>query len=283
MSSARHAKAGTLEAYSAGTGSTLMGALKLVSRLVPKQLNDELALAKAELKRKGMALGIASAIFAVALVFLALLVVALIVAGIMGLATVMPAWLAALLVAALFLVLLLIAGLVGYLRLKKALPLKPEQALTGMRYDVAIAKEGGKFNVSTMVAKPISNAEAKAKKAEKVAKAKRAKAQKEAKAVQNGPAPSEHDLSARTAARREHLLALRATIIARADIRKDARVLWQNAKITADDAAADTRHKFAELSGTTAVETAKERWFPAGVFMVSTTVLVVLLRKLIRK
>ncbi len=283
MSSARHAKTGPLEVHSAGSGSTLMGALKLASRLIPKQLNDEISLAKAELKRKGIALGIASAFFAVALVFLALLVVALIVAGIMGLATIMPAWLAALLVAAFFLLVFLITGLIGALRLKKALPLKPEQAITGVRYDVGIVKEGSKFNTSTLVAKPLTKAEIKAKKAEKIAKAKRAKAEKEAKAAQNGPAPTEHELNQRTAARREHLLGLRATIMAHADVRKDARILAQKAKAAADGGAQDARRRLAELSGTAAARAARERWVPVGAFVMSATMLVIFLRKLIRK
>ncbi|MDQ6739623.1 MAG: phage holin family protein [Actinomycetota bacterium] len=283
MSSARHAKAGPLEVHSAGSGSTLMGALKMASRLVPKQLNDEISLAKAELKRKGIALGIASAFFAVALIFLALLVVALVVAAIMGLATIMPAWLAALLVGAFFLIVLLIAGLIGALRLKKALPLKPEQAITGLRYDVGVVKEGAKFNTSTLVAKPLTKAEAKAKKAEKTAKSKRAKAEKEAKAALNGPAPTEHELSQRTAARREHLLGLRATIMAHADVRKDARTLIHKAKITADDAARDARRGLADLSGSAAAQTARDRWVPVGVFLVSVTILLIFLRKLIRK
>ena len=74
--------------------------LKLLFRLAPRQLNDEIAFAKIELKRKGIQVGVAAAFFAVALVFLLFLVVGLIVAAIMGLATIMPAWLAALLVSA---------------------------------------------------------------------------------------------------------------------------------------------------------------------------------------
>ena len=87
--------------------------LKLLFRLAPRQLNDEIALAKVEIKRKGIQLGVAAAFFAVALVFVAFLVVGLIVAAIMGLATIMPAWLAALLVCAAFLLIALVGGLMG--------------------------------------------------------------------------------------------------------------------------------------------------------------------------
>ena len=78
--------------------SALPRTLKLIFKLAPRQLNDEIALAKVELKRKGIEVGVAAAFLAVALVFVAFLVVGLIVAAIMGLATIMPAWLAALLV-----------------------------------------------------------------------------------------------------------------------------------------------------------------------------------------
>ena len=93
--------------------SALPKTLKLIFKLAPRQLNDEIAFAKVELKRKGIQVGIAAAFFAVALVFVAFLVIGLIVAAIMGLATIMPAWLAALLVCAVFLLIALIAGLIG--------------------------------------------------------------------------------------------------------------------------------------------------------------------------
>ncbi len=93
--------------------------LKLLFRLAPRQLNDEIAFAKIELKRKGIQVGVAAAFFAVALVFLLFLVVGLIVAAIMGLATIMPAWLAALLVSAAFLLIALIGGLIGARKSKR--------------------------------------------------------------------------------------------------------------------------------------------------------------------
>ncbi|GAA3297386.1 hypothetical protein GCM10017708_39000 [Arthrobacter citreus] len=75
-----------------------------MARLTPRQLNDEFALATAEMKQKGVKAGMAAAFMVVALLFAAALAIALIVAAILGLGTVMPGWLAALLVALLFLV-----------------------------------------------------------------------------------------------------------------------------------------------------------------------------------
>ena len=77
--------------------SALPRTLKLIAKLAPRQLNDEIALAKVEIKRKGKQVGVAAAFVGVAAVFVAFLVIGLIVAAIMGLATIMPAWLAALL------------------------------------------------------------------------------------------------------------------------------------------------------------------------------------------
>src|SRR5437867_10085671 len=95
--------------------------LKLVAGLAPRQLNDEINLAKAELKHKGVRLGVAGAAFGVAVVFLSFLVVALIVAAILGLATVMPGWLAALIVGGVFLLIVAIGALIGIAKFKQAL------------------------------------------------------------------------------------------------------------------------------------------------------------------
>src|SRR4051812_37843931 len=120
--------------HSGGTGSRLRilalpKTLKTIFKLAPRQLNDEIALAKAEIKRKGTQLGVAGAFFAVALVFAALLVIGLMVAAIMGLATIMPAWLAALLVCAVCLVIAAIGALIGMKKFKAVMPLVPEDTL----------------------------------------------------------------------------------------------------------------------------------------------------------
>jgi uncharacterized membrane protein YqjE len=152
--------------------------LRLAIKLVPRQLNDEIALAKIEAKRKGKQLGVAGAFFGVAAVFLALLVTGLIVAAIMGLATIMPAWLAALLVSAVFLLIALIGGLIGLRKFKQAMPLIPEDTVRGLKHDLGIAKEGSDFDAAVLDPNsPQAKAAAEAKAAEKA----REKADKEAK------------------------------------------------------------------------------------------------------
>lgn len=278
MSNARHAKAGPMQSSSAIGNSSLVGAVKLFSRLAPKQLNDEISLAKAELKRKGIALGVAAAILLVALVFLAFLVVGLIVAAIMGLATLMPAWLAALLISAAFLVIALVAALIGKMKLSKVMPLKPEHAILGLRRDVGMLREGRNFDPATLRAEPLSHAEAKARKAQK---AEKAKAAREAKAAQQGPAPTEDQLQTRLGDRRQHLLALRMALMERLAVKKQAKALLASAVKSGRNAIGGSRTGgTGSQQGGNMVSAAKERWLPLTVLAVSAATLVLLLRKL---
>ncbi len=284
MSSARYAKTGLRGRGTAADDPSLLDTVKVTIRLVLKQLNDEISLAKVELKHKGIQLGVAAAFMFVALVFLSFVVTALIVAAIMALALVMPAWLAALLVAAFFLLVVLILGLVGALRLKKAMPLKPQAALIGLQHDVGIAKEGSDFDVRTLTVKPAGRAEAKAAKAAKAVKAEQARAAKEAKAAEQGPAPTEAQLLARTADRRQHLLTLRAELVSRADVKRQARTFMSTVRGTARHAAGNVRGRL-EASGANAEEvlgSARERWLPLTVLAVSAAALLVFLRRLLK-
>ena len=123
--------AGSDQGRSAETGSApIADVVKVFGKLLPRQLQDELALLKLELKDKGVSLGKGAALLGAALAFGALLVIALVVAAIAGLATVMPLWLSALIVAAFFLVVLAILGLIGFLQIKKAMPINPVQTLS---------------------------------------------------------------------------------------------------------------------------------------------------------
>ncbi|WP_258933764.1 phage holin family protein [Nesterenkonia pannonica] len=109
---------------------------KLLLRLGPKQINDEIGLALAQMKAKGVAAGVAAALMVIGLVFVAFLVVALIVAAIAGLSLIFQMWAAALIVGGAFLLIALIFVLVGLAKLKAAMPLKPEDAIRGFRLDL---------------------------------------------------------------------------------------------------------------------------------------------------
>jgi uncharacterized membrane protein YqjE len=121
----------------ASTGELVKQAAEQISRLV----RDELALAKAEMTEKGKRAGLGVGLFGGVGVVAAYGLGALLVAVVLGLAEVMPAWLAALIVAVL---LFAIAGglaLAGRAELKKAAPPMPEEAVRSVKADIDEVKE----------------------------------------------------------------------------------------------------------------------------------------------
>jgi uncharacterized membrane protein YqjE len=273
--------------------SALPRTLKLIFKLVPRQLNDEIALAKIEIKRKGIQLGVAAAFFAVALVFVAFLVTGLIVAAIMGLATIMPAWLAALLVCGVFLVIALIVALVGYRKFKKVMPLVPEDTLRGLKYDLGIAKEGSAFDAAVLDPDSAQYKAAKAAKAEAAAQEKAAKA---AAQPDFGPPPSESELRRRLDQRRTHLTGVRDELDAELDVKPQAQALLAAAQVRLQDGKEQLSGKVAGFRSTAAgkakaagtaspagiAEKLSQRWKPLAVLTASTAALVYLLRRLVK-
>lgn len=264
--------------------------LKLVAGLVPRQLNDEIGLAKAELMHKGKRLGVAGASFGVAVVFLSFLVVALIVAAILGLATIMPGWLAALIVGGVFLVILAIGALIGMAKFKQAMPLVPEHAIRGLKHDLGILKEGSDFDVTVL---DPNSPKAKAIKAAKEAKAAKAKAEKAARQAREdvivgkaGHPPTEAELRERLVKRRTHLTELRDDLGIQLDVKTQGRNLAQDAARLLDSSKA---YVAANASAARArlpqdlPERLTARWKDLAAFAASVTVVVVALRKLLRK
>ena len=281
--------------------SALPRTLKLIFKLAPRQLNDEIALAKVELKRKGIAVGVAAAFLAVALAFVAFLVVGLIVAAIMGLATIMPAWLAALLVCGVFLVIAAIAGLVGVGKFKKAMPLVPEDTIRGIKYDLGIAKEGSAFDPAVLDPESDVYKAAKAAKAEAAAKAKAEKEAKKAAEPDFGPPPTEAELRRRVDQRRTHLTGVRDELNEELDVKTQAQALLAAAQVKLQDgkeqlsdkvadlrsAAARTANRPATPAGATGEGTGvagqlSQRWKPLVALTASAAALVFLLRKFIK-
>ena len=287
--------------HSGGTNSglrisALPESLKTIFKLAPRQLNDEIALAKAEIKRKGGQLGVAGAFFAVALVFVALLVIGLVVAAIMGLATIMPAWLAALLVCGLCLIIAAIGALIGLRKFKALMPLVPEETLRGLKHDLGIAKEGSAFDASVL---DPNSEQYKAAKAAKEAAAAKAKAEKEAKAAAKpdlGPAPTEAELLRRLDQRRTHLTEVRDNLGRELDVKTQAQGLLaatqarlQDGKEQLGDKIAGFRSSARSSSGspTSADEQGfaakiQQRWKPLAVLAASGAALAVLVRRLMK-
>jgi uncharacterized membrane protein YqjE len=281
--------------------SALPKTIRLVSRLVPRQLNDEIALAKVELKRKGKQLGFAAAFSVAALVFLAFLVTGLIVAAIMGLATVMPAWLAALLVSAVFLLIALIVGLIGYSRFKKAMPLAPQDSIRGIKHDLGIVKEGSDFDPAVLDPASEKARAAKAAKEEAAARAKAEKAAKAANEPDESAVVSESQLRTRLDKRRRHLTGVRDELGEELDVKPQVQSLLAGAQdrlkdgrdiITEKAAVVGTSARSlqskvnlpsaASLSSAVSGTELEARWKPLTALAASTTVMLVLLRKLFK-
>ncbi len=248
--------------------SSLVGLAKVMARLTPRQLTDELGLATAEMKQKGIKAGIAAAFLVIAVLFIAGLAVALVVAAILGLATVMPGWLAALLVALLFLIIAAIGGLIGYSRFKKTLPLLPEEAIYGLRYDLGVLKEGRSFDPATLEKKP---AEPKDKNKDK-----------DKKKDDDAPKPATpEELRTRTRQRREHMAAVRDGLGEKVDVKEQIREL--KARRAAQHRADSNGEGAAPSSSEEILALIKERWQPLTVLAASLLAMVIMMRRLSQK
>lgn len=262
------------------TGSlSLFGLVKLLARLTPRQVSDEVSIAVAQMKQKGIKAGIAAAFLVVALVFVLFFAVALVVAAIMGLAEIMPAWLAALLVAAFFLVVGSILALIGVSRLKKQLPLIPEDAIRGIRYDLGVLKEGRSFDPATLdVKKPKNEKDGKHRKDDE-------KDTKDTKPKE--PTPSYEELRGRSGERRTHIAEARDSLGARVDI---ASRLGKGRHRSPQSGAASDGSKGDGAVAAVAVRrdvphntSLADRWKPLSVLAASVAALLVLLRRLLSR
>lgn len=276
--------------------TTLKGQVSGLSRLIPNQLADEARIAANVLKSKGISVGVAAGAGILALALLGLTLIALVVALVMGIGTVIAPWLAALLVAAGFLVLAVVLGLFAFLKVKKAMPLLPEEAIRGFRHDLGVVKEGSAFDVSTLD-EPRTSKKKDEQDAEQAG-------DKEPKA----PKPSHNELIIRTRERREEIALHRDGLGQKLEVPlhlgekiSDA---GQAAGEAVSKAAGQARHladtasekvtegmerateKLASLSGLegeNAKEALRERWRPLAIMAGSMAMFVVFLRKLLRK
>lgn len=258
--------AGSEQGRSADTGTApIQDVVKVFGKLLPRQIQDELAMAKLELKDKGVNVGKGAAFLGGALVFLLLLVIALVGAAIAGLAVLMPTWLAALIVAAVFLVIMAVLGLLGYLQIKKAMPLNAVQTVRGLKYDLGVVKEGSAYTEARVRRE---EAEAKEQKEEE----KRRKADESA---QQPPAPTEAQLRQRLSVRRERLKELRDDVEQRKDrVQSTAQGFVGRTRSTASSV---------DLKRVASDEVVTERVAPLSVAVAAGSAFLVLLAKLIRR
>lgn len=278
------------------TPTTLKGQVSGLSHLIPNQLADEARIAVNVLKSKGISVGIAAGAGIVALALLGFMVIALVVALIMGIGTVIEPWLAALLVAAGFLVLALILAAFAVFKIKKTMPLLPQEAIRGIRHDLGVVKDGSAFDVATLDEQKPSKKDA-AKDAKK-------DDDHEAKAEK----PTHNELIIRTRERREEIALHRDGLGQKLDVplhlgekfsdagqaaggavtkaAGQARHLADTASGKLSDGVERATGKFASLSGLegeNATEALRERWRPLAIMAGSVTMFFVFLRKLLRK
>src|SRR5262245_5055051 len=104
-------------------------------------VRDELKLAQLELATKGKRAGMGVGLFGAACVVALYGVAAFVTGAIIGLATVVPAWLAALLVGIALLVVAGIVALAGRSQVKKATPPIPSAAVRSVKADIDTVTE----------------------------------------------------------------------------------------------------------------------------------------------
>lgn len=126
----------TTHGHEAGVGELVGQMSEQVSRLV----RDEMQLAQAELKAKGKAAGVGAGLFGGAGVIAAYGLGVLTAAAVLGLATVLDAWLAALIIGVAVLAVAGVVALIGKQQVSQATPPIPTEAISGAKRDVEALK-----------------------------------------------------------------------------------------------------------------------------------------------
>jgi uncharacterized membrane protein YqjE len=121
---------------------TLGALVHQLSQQIPDLVRSEIRLAQAEVAEKGKRVGVGIGMFSVAGLLGFFAVATLVTTAILGLATVLDAWLAALVVAVVLLVAAGVAGLAGKNKVAEATPAAPEKAIRGIKDDLATVKGG---------------------------------------------------------------------------------------------------------------------------------------------
>jgi uncharacterized membrane protein YqjE len=124
----------------AGADPTLGALVHDLTQQMSTLVRDEMRLAQAEMAEKGKRAGIGIGLFSAAGLLAFFGLAALITTAILALDLVMPAWLAALIVAVVLFAVAGVVALQGRSSVKKATPAKPEEAIEGLKEDVATVK-----------------------------------------------------------------------------------------------------------------------------------------------
>jgi hypothetical protein len=128
----------TPDAANASTGELIGRLTEQLSTLV----RNEARLAQAEVTQKAKKLGVGAGLFGGAGLFAFFGLAALVATAVLGLAHVLPDWLAGLVVAVVLFAVAGVLALVGKKDVAQAAPPLPTQAIAGVQADVATVKQG---------------------------------------------------------------------------------------------------------------------------------------------
>lgn len=126
--------------HTADADPTLGALVHDLTHQVPELIRSEIRLAQAEMTEKGKRAGIGIGMFSAAglLAFFGLACV--FATAVLALAHALPDWLSALIVAAVLLAAAAVVGLAGKKQVAQATPAAPEQAIEGVKEDIAVVK-----------------------------------------------------------------------------------------------------------------------------------------------
>jgi uncharacterized membrane protein YqjE len=111
-----------------------------LTQQVPELIRSELRLAQAEMAEKSKRVGLGLGMFSAAGLLAFLGTGCVVATAILALAHALPDWLSALIVAVVLLAGAAVAGLMGKSKVQAATPPKPEQAIEGIKEDIATVK-----------------------------------------------------------------------------------------------------------------------------------------------
>lgn len=131
----------TREEQPSGADSSVGQLVERLSAQVSALVRDEMALATAEMKRKGAQAGVGIGIGSAGAVVALLGLGALVAAAVLGLATVLAAWLAALVVGVALIVVAGVLAAAGIGQVRNSAPPVPEQAVQSTKRDIETVKE----------------------------------------------------------------------------------------------------------------------------------------------
>ena len=123
-----------------GEDPTLGALVHDMTQQMSTLVRDEMRLAQAEMTQKGKAAGLGIGLFGGAGLVALYGVGTLIATVILALALAVPAWLSALIVTVVLFAVAGVLALVGKKNVSQATPAKPEQAIAGIKEDIATAK-----------------------------------------------------------------------------------------------------------------------------------------------